>query len=267
MIKCIQIVKKPGETPLEALECFRNQTIDSDAKNASYWRTVPMTYAGRLDPMAEGTLLVLIGDECQKKNSYLDLNKEYEVEIIFGISTDTYDALGIPLCTQTDHIEDSSYDANKCLHDLPEPDLSKYLGKFIQPYPPYSSKTVSGKHLHQLSRNDCLPLEMPSKEVEIFSLEYIDANLPKYIASSVLLDQITNRIDMVKGDFRQNAIKEKWRSLLSDKQIQSTMFPIRRIKAVCSSGTYMRSLAHRIGADAGSGAFAFSIKRTRIFTK
>ena len=50
---------------------------------------------GRLDPLAEGVLLILIGDECKNKEKYLGLDKEYEVAIIFGISTDTGDALGL----------------------------------------------------------------------------------------------------------------------------------------------------------------------------
>jgi len=43
--------KKEGETPLEALQAFRS-------KNKKY-KGVKMTYAGRLDPMASGLLLVL----------------------------------------------------------------------------------------------------------------------------------------------------------------------------------------------------------------
>lgn len=72
------IYKHIGETPLEALERFRReQGIAAD---------VPMTYAGRLDPMAEGLLLILLGEECKNKEKYLGLDKEYEVEVLFGIT-------------------------------------------------------------------------------------------------------------------------------------------------------------------------------------
>jgi len=53
-----------------------------------------MTYAGRLDPLAEGLLLVLTGEECKNKEKYLGLDKEYEVDVLFGFATDTYDILG-----------------------------------------------------------------------------------------------------------------------------------------------------------------------------
>ncbi|MEX2029185.1 MAG: hypothetical protein WD963_01745, partial [Candidatus Paceibacterota bacterium] len=78
--------KKEGETPLQALDNFRRKNIRyKDAK---------MTYAGRLDPMARGLLLVLSGEEVKKKEKYLALPKEYEFDILFGFSTDTYDILG-----------------------------------------------------------------------------------------------------------------------------------------------------------------------------
>ena len=57
--KIILLNKKEGETPLEALENFR-------FKNKEY-KDVKMTYAGRLDPMASGILLILAGDEIKNK--------------------------------------------------------------------------------------------------------------------------------------------------------------------------------------------------------
>lgn len=245
----VEVWKSVGETPLEALERFRVEKMISDLAQKEYWQNTPMTYAGRLDPMAEGVLLILIGEECKYKEKYLGLDKEYEVEIIFGISTDSYDALG--LITTKDSLVEKKIDPTKL-------DLEKYVGKLIQEYPPYSSKTVGGKQLHELSRTNNLPEEIPNKEVEIYSIKKINESL---IKSDELLKIISDRIDLVKGDFRQIEIKDNWKKLL-DKN--TALFPILKIKVKCSSGTYMRSLAHRIGQDLGSGAFALSIKRTRI---
>ena len=82
----ILLYKKIGETPLECLNRFK-------VENSEY-ESLPMTYAGRLDPMAEGLLLVLVGEECKKKEDYLYLSKEYEIEVLFGFETDTADVLG-----------------------------------------------------------------------------------------------------------------------------------------------------------------------------
>ena len=244
--KVALVYKKLGETPLEALERFR-----AEYRLA---KEIPLTYAGRLDPMAEGQLLILIGDECKNKEKYLGLDKEYEVEIVFGIETDSYDALGL-----VTKIAPSGTDEIKI------PDLKSYYGKFLQEYPPYSSKTVGGKQLHQLSRANELPEEMPTKEVEIYSIEEMSRGK---ISSKDLVARIGAAVDLVKGDFRQEEIKEGWGVLLRDASPTSkNHFNYLKCRVKCSSGTYMRSLAYRMGQDAGTGAFAISIKRTHIFDK
>src|SRR3990167_11197474 len=115
MKKVIITNKKIGETPLERLEKVRKEE-KIDAKT-------PMTYAGRLDPMAQGLLIILVGEECKNKEKYTNLNKEYELEIIFGIETDTQDVLGL--------IKKVSTDKPKLI------DFNKYIGKFIQKYPAF----------------------------------------------------------------------------------------------------------------------------------
>ena len=82
----IILQKKKGETPLECLERYRALHPELAKEK--------MTYAGRLDPMAEGELLILIGGECKEKEKYLGLDKEYEVDVLFGFKTDTGDVLG-----------------------------------------------------------------------------------------------------------------------------------------------------------------------------
>ena len=244
-----KIYKQAGETPLEALEKFRTeQKID---------KAVPITYAGRLDPMAEGELIILIGDECKNKEKYLGLDKEYEIEIVFGISTDTYDALGLAEIGEEVEI-------SKMARNFSSLDLSKYCGKFNQKYPPYSSKTVGGKQLHNLAREDNLPDEMPTKQVEIYSIEIVEN---KKISAITLLEYIIPKIDLVHGDFRQDIIKSKWREILGKSNSTNNDFKLLKCRIKCSSGTYMRSLANKIGQDMGIGAFTLTIKRTEIFSK
>lgn len=236
----VTIYKNLGETPLEALERFRAEQV---ALGRAELDQVPMTYAGRLDPMAEGKLLILIGEECKQKERYLGLDKVYEVEVLFGVETDTYDILGLVEHTKLPIQPDS---------------FSKYIGKFAQEYPPYSSKTVDGKQLHTLARSGELPDELPTKEVEIYSIEELER---REISAQDLLKLIQQRIALVTGDFRQTEILERWNEALSH---SPQTFPVIKLKVSCSSGTYMRSLAHRIGKDTGSGACALSIKRTEI---
>ena len=239
------IEKQIGETPLEALERFRATRPE--------FKDLPMTYAGRLDPMAEGKLIILVGEECKNENkdTYMGLDKEYEVEVVFGISTNTFDMLGIAEITDVGHPTNATIDL----------DVSPYIGTFRQIYPPYSSKTVNGRQLHELARADELPEEMPTKEVEIYSIELLGKSK---VNADQLKSRILNNIDKVTGDFRQKKIKERWNEVLSD---QSRLFEVIKMRVKCSSGTYMRSLADRMGQDRGVGAFALSIKRTKIISE
>lgn len=115
-------------------------------------------YAGRLDPMAEGVLVVLVGDENKRREAYLSLNKEYIVEILFGFETDSYDMLGLA---------PSSLAGQEKNTDV----LKSYLGSFVdvhdQEYPPYSSKTVVGKPLFVWAREGNIgTIKIPRKKLK-----------------------------------------------------------------------------------------------------
>ena len=62
--KVLNLYKPQGVTPLELIDRFRQ-------KHPEY-KDEKLGYAGRLDPMAEGILLVLVGDENKKRKTYED---------------------------------------------------------------------------------------------------------------------------------------------------------------------------------------------------
>ena len=129
------VYKYAGETPLQCIQRM------FDTEKNSY------TYAGRLDPMAEGLLIVLGGDECKDAKRYHNLNKTYEYSFIVGVSTDTYDCLGNIMTVQYPEKE---------IDGLVQEAVKKITGKQTLPYPPYSSKTVSGVPLFEYARNNTL---------------------------------------------------------------------------------------------------------------
>jgi tRNA pseudouridine55 synthase len=232
----LTIYKQKGETPLECINRFKQENpLYSDSK---------MTYAGRLDPMAEGLLLVLVGEECKKKETYLALHKEYEVDVLFGVSTDTGDCLGVVKKVVEKNIV---FDKNL---------LERHIGKKNQKYPMYSSRTVDGIPLFAWARKGIEKIF--KKEVEVFSIDYIKQSSIK--AESLLL-KVREDVDMVVGDFRQDEIIDSWeKHLVSLKN----SFVVITIKVTCSSGTYMRVLAEEIGVDVGIPALALRIKRTKV---
>jgi tRNA U55 pseudouridine synthase TruB len=93
--KILFLHKEIGETPLQVLDNFKK-----DNKNYS---DIKMAYAGRLDPLASGKLLVLVGNECKKRDKYLSLDKEYIFEILLDFKSDSQDVLGIPIFSDKSH--------------------------------------------------------------------------------------------------------------------------------------------------------------------
>ncbi len=246
MKKVIVLNKKEGETPLECLGRFRARKSKS---NKSY-KDIRMTYAGRLDPMASGLMLVLAGEEVKNKEKYLALDKEYEFEILFGFATDTYDILG--------KIVKQDLKANKDLKKEIKNNLKYFTGKFIQKYPVYSSKTVNGKQLFEYGRAG-IPVDLPSREVFVKKLQFLKL---RKISDKKLLSSIEKRIKNIKGDFRQKEILNIWH-----KHIHNSMpkyYEIGSLKIKCSSGTYVRGIADSLGSKIGIPTLAFSIKRTKI---
>lgn len=250
MRKYVVIDKKVGETPLMAIEAFRKSEPDLGK--------IPLTYAGRLDPMASGKLLVLIGEECKKRSSYDGLDKTYLFEVLLGFATDTGDVLGIPRLGAL--IGPSDEDAERAARSL--------IGAHTFPYPAFSSKTVNGKPLFTYALSGTLDsIVIPTTDVQIHAIRYMDRVVsPK----DELIERILSRIEHLKvrhddeqygADFRKDETMRAWWSL-SDRR--KTPCTILRFEASVSSGTYIRTLAPLIAASLGTIGLAYSIRRTRV---
>lgn len=238
------LLNKPvSRTPLEIVEEYRSSHPElKDEK---------IGYAGRLDPMAEGLLLLLVGDENKKRKDFEVLDKEYEFEVLFGISTDSYDVMGI-IVEQND---DAMVDKEDVEHEL-----KKLLGKQKQLYPPFSSAAVRGKPLYWWMRQNRLnEIEIPSKQIEVKEIEVLGW---REVAGGDLAQTSIDRIEKVNGDFRQDEIIKQWR-IVAERQTQVS-YPVARCHVVCSSGTYVRGLAHSLGRALKAPSLAYSITRTRI---
>lgn len=235
----ILIDKPVGQTPFQAILQYKHDHPE--------YADIKMTYAGRLDPMASGLLLILAGEKVHEKDQFLGLDKTYHVDILLGFSTDTYDILGLV----TDYVAE----AQPCQTEQLNKVLRGFVGKFTQIYPPYSSRPIEGKPLWQHTREGSQP-EMPEKDVEIYD---ISIKSERIISGQDLQQEIMARIAEVSGDFRQDVIVQKWQESIENKD-----FPVITLQVHCSSGTYMRSLAHQIGEKLGIPALAYHIRRTKI---
>lgn len=236
------ITHKPaGMTLATLLKTFRNRYRD--------YKHQRITYAGRLDPMAQGLMILLSGEDVHRKDELLGQNKSYEVEVIFGLSTDTYDALGLITDTNPE-----KPDAKKLTQAI-----TKIRNKKTQVYPPYSSKTVNGTPLFSLAKSGQLKdTDRPEKDIEIYDLA---AGSIKTVPSNTIYRYALGAIGTVEGDFRQEEIIQSWQTW---KEAAPTEVHKLTISVSASSGTYMRGLAHELGEMLGTGAIALKINRTKI---
>ena len=107
---------------------------------------------------------------------------------------------------------------------------NKYIGQIEQTAPPYSAKKVGGKTLYKEARKGRIDqIQLPVKTVEIHKIDVLD---------------------------------------FYDREIETDLgvktLPAVKLKIECSSGTYVRSLAHDIGEELGVGAVMTSLVRTRV---
>ena len=241
MNELIAIYKKIGETPLQALERLR-------ATRPQYGTAV-LSYAGRLDPLARGVMLVLVGDANLERQKYLSLDKTYFVRILFGIATDTQDVLGV-----VRDIEPTELDTS-LLQSL----VNKNIGKFAQSYPAFSAKTVGGVALHTLSRSGS-DVSLPEHNVEIYQAELVDTGL---ITKDDIYNETLEKISLVTApDFRQKEILRFWKKRL--KLVSAISFPFADIRLTVSSGFYVRQYASDLGAELGLPALAYQITREKV---
>ncbi|HHN64523.1 MAG TPA: tRNA pseudouridine(55) synthase TruB [Nitrospirae bacterium] len=125
-------------------------------------------HAGTLDPFAEGVLLVCL-DRATRISEYLTaLPKEYIVEMLLGVRTDTYDITG----TVVERRDYSSVKEEE-LHSL----LKQFVGLYRQVPPIYSAKKKRGIPLYRYARKG-IAVEAEPQDVFIHEIELLDFSPP-----------------------------------------------------------------------------------------
>lgn len=246
--------KKVGETPLEMLDRVRIEMPElKDEK---------LSYAGRLDPMAHGEMLVLVGDENKNYKDYLGFDKEYIATFLIGAETDTGDILGLIKGLQQENFVDKKNirkinDVKKIEESILVENLELFKKIKKQKYPWFSSKTIKGIKLFDYYKKGETDLERPERDVEVKEVEFLGT---QEISSSDLSKQIFDSIQKVKGDFRQEEIAESWKKYFANVADQNIQ--IFKVKLKVSTGTYIRALTEEFNFP----VTLLDLERTKIFT-
>ena len=127
------------------------------------FNTKKIGHTGTLDPIATGVLVCLFGKYTKLVDLLTSLDKEYIAEIKLGIKTDTGDITG-------SIIENKKYNITK--EEIIKV-FKEFPSKYEQTVPKYSAVKINGKKLYEYARNN-IEIELPKREVSIFSLELID---------------------------------------------------------------------------------------------
>ncbi|MFN3187982.1 MAG: hypothetical protein ACK42D_00330 [Candidatus Paceibacteria bacterium] len=258
LLKYVVLNKKVGETPLSCAEAWR-------ATASPAYQNLPLSYAGRLDPMASGKLLILIGEECKQQEKYHALDKRYEFSVLLGVSSDTADVLG-----RISEFSDTSIPTPK-LTDINQA-VMELTGAVSLPYPHFSAKTVQGKPLHVWTLEGRLnEITIPTQSSIIYKISCtkVESKTRTQIFKEAMtkinsIPPVTDERKTLGNDFRRVDVRADWELFLNAGDPNDT-FPILNISCISSSGTYMRSLAEVIGQHLGNlPSLAYGIHRTHI---
>ncbi|WP_419784052.1 tRNA pseudouridine(55) synthase TruB [Maridesulfovibrio sp.] len=125
-------------------------------------------HAGTLDPLAEGVLLVMLGQATKLGPYLLGHDKVYTGSLSIGKTTDTYDIQGT---------ETSTGDISGITEKMVENEILHWNDLTSQEVPAYSAAKHKGKPLYELARKgEETPVKI--KSIEIFDAEPLEVTLP-----------------------------------------------------------------------------------------
>ena len=120
-------------------------------------------HTGTLDPFATGILAIALG-EATKSIRYLNQDKVYKFNVVFGELKDTDDVTGKTI--KKSNIVPTLFEIDQC--------IEKLIGKHRQIPPQFSAVKVNGKRAYKLARNN-QKFELKAKDVFIKSFECLGA--------------------------------------------------------------------------------------------
>lgn len=238
-------------------------------------------------------LIAGIGRGTKELSNFLSCTKSYEAVVLFGAATDTYDCVGKVIGRKSyEHITEA----------LVREKLEGFRGKIMQRPPIYSALKVQGKKLYEFAREGKeVPVEIKERPVEVVELEMVEwmeggthtfswpeeeaAKEEKVVAEKVL--DIDGQNEALPKQGEDTGAESNAQDTQHDDQtikndggstttLMSGALPTSttpekaqhqpsaaRLRMTVTSGFYVRSLCHDLGAACNSLALMSSLIRTR----
>ncbi len=131
-------------------------------------KKVKVGHTGTLDPFATGLMILVVGKETKNAMSLTKLDKVYEATIVLGQTSSTGDTEG-ELATVSDRQPSREEIENT---------LVSFVGEITQTPPMFSAIKVGGVRAYKLAHKG-EEVEIPTRQVTIFSLELLDYTYPE----------------------------------------------------------------------------------------
>lgn len=123
-------------------------------------------HAGTLDPMAEGLMVLLLGEATKLSAYILEQDKYYEVTLRLGLESDTLDSTGQILKEAPVNVGPA--EVHRAAQSLE--------GDWLWDIPRFSAKKVNGEKLYEQARRGETPESLPQKWMKFWAIEPLDRN-------------------------------------------------------------------------------------------
>ena len=131
-------------------------------------KKVKVGHTGTLDPFATGLMILVVGKETKNAMSLTKLDKVYEATVVLGQTSSTGDTEGA--LTAVNSYQPSRIEVDKV--------ASSFVGEITQTPPIFSAIKVGGVRAYKLAHKG-ETVEIPTRQVQIFSLDVIDYTYPE----------------------------------------------------------------------------------------
>ncbi len=125
-------------------------------------------HAGTLDPKATGLLILCLGKETKKIETYQGQEKVYTGTFKLGVTTPSYD-------TETE--EEGIFSVEHITGDLINKTIPNFVGNIQQLPPVFSALKKDGKRLYEFARAG-VEVDIKPREVNIMNFEITTNSLP-----------------------------------------------------------------------------------------
>ncbi len=191
------------------------------AKVRRVFMTKAVGHAGTLDPMADGLLILLLGDATKFSNYIMGQDKKYSAEIQLGLETDSWDADGA-LITDQNEFKSKNLDLTET---VVQQAVNFMQGDLALQVPIHSAVKIQGQKLYEYARKG-KAITAPTRIMKFYKSE-----LKTFVLNSFFIEGQDYKVPKLEVDLD------------------------------CEKGSYIRSWVHHLGKNLGCGALMSGLTR------